>query len=365
MGGTYSALALTPSTFSPSTTSYVAAVANATTHVKLTPTANHASATLGVRKGTMGSFTTVASGSLSGAIALDVGSNAITVRVTAEDTTTTRDYRVTVTRGQAQATHPPAVTLSASDETPVEGGSVTVTATLDAAAPTGGVTLTLDVVAKVSGTIFTSATATDDYTLPGTISIAAGQTTGTTTLATVDDSAVEDNWYSVAGETVVLRAKSTTPALGSKPLVITIVDNDGPFAGRRPDQPTLEGVASGANGPTATTLTFRIGCVSGGGAVVTDYMLWAENVDDASDHHHAIFTAPGHACATIAKTLTGLPGRASATTYRVRAFARSIAGFRSPWSNAVELATTAQQQGGGHGRRHPHVHTGRDRSRGR
>ena len=345
--GTYSALALTPSTFQASTTSYVATVANATTHVKLTPTANHASATLGVRKGTMGSFTTVASGSPSGAIALDVGSNEITVRVTAQDTETTRDYRVTVTREQAQATPPSGVTLSADDEAPVEGGSVTLTATLDTAAPAGGVTLTLEVVAKVSGTIFTSATATDDYTLPGTISIAAGQTTGTATLATVDDSAVEDNWYSVAGETVVVRAKSTTPALGSKPLVITIVDNDGPFAGRRPDQPTLEGVASGTNAPTATTLTFRIGCVSGGGAAVTDYVLWAENVDDASDHHRAVFTAPGHACATIAETMTGLPGRASATTYRVRAFARSIAGFRSPWSNAVELATTAQQQQGG------------------
>ena len=175
--GTYSALALTPSTFSPSTTSYVATVANATTHVKLTPTANHASATLGVRKG-MGSFAPVSSGSPSDAIALDVGSNAITVRVTAQDTETTRDYRVTVTREQAQATPPSEVTLSASDEAPVEGGSVTVTATLDAAAPTGGVTLTLQVVGKVSGTIFTSATASDDYTLPGSISIAAGADDG-------------------------------------------------------------------------------------------------------------------------------------------------------------------------------------------
>ena len=38
VGGTYSALGLTPSTFSASTTSYTATVGNATTHVKLTPT---------------------------------------------------------------------------------------------------------------------------------------------------------------------------------------------------------------------------------------------------------------------------------------------------------------------------------------
>ena len=97
-GGTYSTLDI--GTFSGSTTGYTATVGHSLTHVKLTPTANHAAATVGVRKGTSGAFTAVTSGRASAAIALDVGANALTVRVTAEDAST-RDYTVTVTRQAA------------------------------------------------------------------------------------------------------------------------------------------------------------------------------------------------------------------------------------------------------------------------
>ena len=103
----FSALTLTPSSFSASTASYTASVANAQTHLKVTPTvADTGKATVGVRKGTSGSFTPVTDGTASSAIALDVGSNTIAVRVTAEDTTTTRDYTLTVTRRAAQARSP-------------------------------------------------------------------------------------------------------------------------------------------------------------------------------------------------------------------------------------------------------------------
>ena len=236
----------------------------------------------------------------------------------------------------------PGVTLSADNATPVEGATVTVTATLDAAAPSGGVTLSLDPLDSVSKTIYTTATKTDDYTLtPAAISIAAGQTTGTATLEVVDDAVVEDIWYSVAGETVVLEAKSASPELVSKPLVITILDNDGPFAGRRPGQPTLEAVTSGQDAPTDTTLTFNVGC-AGGGSRVTDYVLWAENVDDPTEHHSRTVSAPDGQCVTFGPvTLEGLPSRTTETTYRVRVYARNILGFRSPWSDAVLVATTA------------------------
>ncbi len=78
-------------TFSSSTTSYTATVPYATTHVKLTPTVEDGAATVTV------DGTAVSSGSESDAIALSEGNDAITVRVTAEDTTT-KDYTVTVTR---------------------------------------------------------------------------------------------------------------------------------------------------------------------------------------------------------------------------------------------------------------------------
>ena len=253
-----------------------------------------------------------------------------------------------------QQTTPTGVTLTASDLTPTEGETVTLTATLDAAAPTGGVTLTLKVIEKVSETIYTSATATADYTLSSsTISIAEGGESGTATLSIVDDNEVEDYWYSIAGETLVLSAGSTTPVLASKPLIITILDNDGDFAGRRASQPTLEAITSGINAPTATTLSFNVGCVRGGGSLITDYRLWAENVDDSSDYYSQTFDAPDPAvaetCVTIVRTMTVLPSRPSATTYRVRANARSILGFRTPWSDPVEVATPANavQVGGG------------------
>ena len=94
--GTFTSLTLTPSTFAATTTSYTAQVLNARTHLKLTPTVAATGATVKVGKGT--SLVAVTSGSASAAIPLTVGSNAITVEVTAADNTTKKTYTVTVTR---------------------------------------------------------------------------------------------------------------------------------------------------------------------------------------------------------------------------------------------------------------------------
>ena len=96
--GTFTALTL--DTFAAGMTAYTATVANERMHVKLTPTVNDSNATVKVGKGT--SLTAVTSGSASGAISLQVGANAITVKVTAQDGTTTKTYTVTVTREEAQ-----------------------------------------------------------------------------------------------------------------------------------------------------------------------------------------------------------------------------------------------------------------------
>ena len=109
--GTFTSLNI--GTFSSTTTSYTATVANARTHVKLTPTKNHASASIAWRKGSTGSFTSVTSGSATAAIALDEGANAITVQVTAEDSST-QDYTVTVTRqAQQRSTVPTGLSVTA------------------------------------------------------------------------------------------------------------------------------------------------------------------------------------------------------------------------------------------------------------
>jgi len=91
-----SGLALSAGTLSPSfageTTSYTASVPNTVTTITVTPTVADLTATVKVND------TPDESGTASGAIALNVGSNTITTVVTAQDGTTTSTYIVTVTR---------------------------------------------------------------------------------------------------------------------------------------------------------------------------------------------------------------------------------------------------------------------------
>ena len=77
-------------TFSSSTISYSASVANGVTQTTVTPTVNHSGASHVIKLGGVTDS--------DGVIDLSVGSNVITVEVTAEDDLTTRTYTVTVTR---------------------------------------------------------------------------------------------------------------------------------------------------------------------------------------------------------------------------------------------------------------------------
>ena len=95
------ALTLSSGTLSPAfasaATGYATSVSNATTSVTVTPTRAQANATIETRVNG-GSYTAVTSGSPSETLALNVGSNTVEVRVTAQDGTTTRTYTVAVTR---------------------------------------------------------------------------------------------------------------------------------------------------------------------------------------------------------------------------------------------------------------------------
>ena len=94
-GSTFDGTLTLDQTFDAATTSYTATVANNVTHAKLTPTLSDSNASVEVGKGS--TLETVASGTASNAIGLDVGANAVTVRVTAQDSTV-QDYTVTITR---------------------------------------------------------------------------------------------------------------------------------------------------------------------------------------------------------------------------------------------------------------------------
>ncbi|WP_173218558.1 S-layer homology domain-containing protein [Paenibacillus alba] len=88
-----SGVALSPS-FDPITIFYTASVVNGVTSVTVTPTVSDGNATMKVNG------TVVSSGQTSGAISLNVGSNPITVAVTAQDGKTTQTYTVIVTRAK-------------------------------------------------------------------------------------------------------------------------------------------------------------------------------------------------------------------------------------------------------------------------
>ena len=87
---------LTP-TFAAATTAYTASVNNATTSVTITPTVADGTSSVQVRVNS-GSYATVISGNASAALSLNVGSNTIDVKVTAQDGTTIKTYTITVTR---------------------------------------------------------------------------------------------------------------------------------------------------------------------------------------------------------------------------------------------------------------------------
>ena len=95
---TLSSLALSdaPFTFASDTTSYDVNVANGVDETTVTPTTNDGGATYAIKLGG------VADGD--GTVSLAVGSNVITIEVTAEDGETTKTYTVTVTRAEPPST---------------------------------------------------------------------------------------------------------------------------------------------------------------------------------------------------------------------------------------------------------------------
>ena len=113
---TLSSLAASAGTLSPTfasgTESYTVSVANSVLSTTITPTRTQANATITVNG------TSVTSGSASGAISLNVGSNVVNIVVTAQDGTTTKTYTVTVTRAASAVATLSNLTLSSGTLSP-------------------------------------------------------------------------------------------------------------------------------------------------------------------------------------------------------------------------------------------------------
>ena len=113
---------------------------------------------------------------------------------------------------------PTLVTLASSSATVAEGGSVTVTATLDNAAHTGGVRVNL----RREGASDAALTA-GDFTLPAQFTVAEGETVATAEVQITDDDFDEDDEkFIIGGNASTLLGQG----IAVTPTTITITDDD-------------------------------------------------------------------------------------------------------------------------------------------
>ncbi|WP_222429929.1 cadherin-like beta sandwich domain-containing protein [Paenibacillus cremeus] len=173
---TLSAGTLTPA-FAFSTTSYTTSVGNSVYGITVTPTVADSTATVKVNG------TAVTSGIASGAINLNVGTNTITVLVTAQDNTT-KTYAITVTRAASSNADLSNLTLSAGALTPAFASSTT-SYTTSVGNSVYGITVT-PTVADSAATVKVNGTAVTSGTASGTINLSVGSNT-ITVLVTAQD----------------------------------------------------------------------------------------------------------------------------------------------------------------------------------
>ncbi|WP_436135403.1 IPTL-CTERM sorting domain-containing protein [Acidovorax sp. LjRoot129] len=167
---------LTPA-FASGTTGYTANVSNATTSLTVTPTVADATASVTVNG------VATASGNASGAIALNVGSNTITVAVTAQNGTPL-SYTVTVTRAASSNADLSALSLSSGTLAPAfAGGTTSYTASVSNATTSLTVTPT---VASGTSSVTVNGVATSSGNASGAIALAVGANTLTTVVTAQD-----------------------------------------------------------------------------------------------------------------------------------------------------------------------------------
>jgi alpha-tubulin suppressor-like RCC1 family protein len=206
---TLSALTLSSGTLSPvfasGTTNYTASVTNATTSITVRPTVTDSTATIKVNGNT------VASGSDSAALPLEVGPNTITVVGTAQDGTSTSTYTLVVTRKSAVSSLSGLV-LSSGTLSPAFGASTT-SYTTSIAQGVGSMTVTPTVTdskasVKVNGVTVASGSAS------GQIPLGLEATT-VTSVVTAEDPAFTTSYTVTVGERVLSSSAALVTASSS------------------------------------------------------------------------------------------------------------------------------------------------------
>ncbi|MCY4442019.1 MAG: cadherin-like beta sandwich domain-containing protein, partial [Deltaproteobacteria bacterium] len=195
---------MNPATFSPTTTSYTAAVLNDITVAVLMPFVNDPDATVKVGKGS--DLRTVESGKQSHRIPLSEGANALKVEVTAADGTTKKTYTVTVTRHAVtwdafESVDSPFVGLyttlpDSANDTVTEGSSVTFEVELSRA-PSSDVRIPFTWSLNSAESADLSA-ASRTFLDKGEVIVKAGEYVATFTVATQHDADAQGERFTVS-----------------------------------------------------------------------------------------------------------------------------------------------------------------------
>ena len=226
-------------TFDSTTTSYTAQVANSVVQTTVTPEMNDSGAIYLIK---LGGVTDA-----DGVVTLSVGSNVITVEVTAEDDSTTRTYTVTVTRAEPPSTD---ANLSALTLSGVDFGtfaSSTTSYSAQAANSVSQTTVTPTVNDPGASHVIKLGGVTD---ADGVVVLREGSNVITVEVTAEDDSTTRT--YTVT----VTRAEPLTPELSSD-ATLTALTLSGMDFGTF-DSTTISYTGQVANGVTQTTVTLTV-----------------------------------------------------------------------------------------------------------
>jgi len=199
---TLSSLTLSSGTLSPvfaaESETYSATVDNASTSITVTPTVNEVNATVQMRINGA-AYASVTSGNESPSFSLNVGTNTIEVKVTAQDGTTTKTYTVTVTRAGSANADLASLSITEGALSPVfAAGTTTYTATVTATS-----LKVMATVAQSDATITVNGSPVTSGNASGSITLSAGLNTITVIITAQDGTTTKTYTLNITQEAVL------------------------------------------------------------------------------------------------------------------------------------------------------------------
>ncbi len=199
---TLSSLTLSSGTLSPvfaaASETYTATVGNAMTSITVTPTVNQVNATVQMRING-GAYGSVTSGNESPSFSLNVGTNTIEVRVTAQDGMTNKTYTITVTRAGAANADLASLSITEGTLSPAFAAGTTIYT----AAITATSLKVMATVAQSDATITVNGSPVTSGNASGSIALSAGLNTITVIITAQDGTTTKTYTLNITQEAVL------------------------------------------------------------------------------------------------------------------------------------------------------------------